>query len=78
MGYFAFWSWSQKHQAIASSYLRTQECSGERTDGNAAYGVFPGDTHSTATSSNFQIMDLFWLDWSFSSVFSRPREKGSR
>jgi hypothetical protein len=42
------------------------------------YGVLSLETHSTATISNLQVMDLFWLDRSFSSVCSGPREKGSR
>jgi hypothetical protein len=77
MGCFAFWSWSQKHQAFASSYTSTQECSGGRTDRNAAYGVFSLETHSTATISSIQVVDLLWFERSLSSVCSGSRGKGS-
>jgi hypothetical protein len=40
MGCFTFWSWSWKHQAFASLYSRTQECSRGRLTGMQLMAFF--------------------------------------
>jgi hypothetical protein len=55
-----------------------KSAAGGRTHRNATYGVVSSESHSTATISNIQVVDLLWFDQSFSSVCSGPRGKGSR